>query len=377
MKEAFSRFLGADPGRLHAAAHSHHPWPDVTYEAHLRAWEDAARLMDDKWDHVLGEVVPSAQRHVADVLGLADPETLVFAPNTHEFVTRIASTLPQPFRLLTTDSEFHSFARQASRWEEDGVMVDRVAAQPFDSFAERFVDSHDGHDLVFFSHVHYNSGYVVADLGEVVGGVDGSQVVIDGYHGFMAIPTDLSAVADTAYYLAGGYKYAMAGEGACFLHVPPSAPPRPVNTGWWAGFDSLTDQPQRVGYGSGGRRFAGATADPAGIYRLEAVLEWLEGEGISVDDIHRTVADLQEALVDALPSQLTQDLVLPDASQGRGHFLAFARSDAPELYRRLRRRRVVTDYRGDRWRIGLGIYHDLSDVERLASLIGEAIEEDG
>ena len=34
MKEHFSRFLGAAPGRLHVAAHSHHPWPDVTFEAH-------------------------------------------------------------------------------------------------------------------------------------------------------------------------------------------------------------------------------------------------------------------------------------------------------------------------------------------------------
>ena len=42
----------SQPGRLHAAAHSHHPWPDVTREAHLQAWDDAARHHDDKWDAV-------------------------------------------------------------------------------------------------------------------------------------------------------------------------------------------------------------------------------------------------------------------------------------------------------------------------------------
>ena len=47
----FSRFLG--DGRLHFAAHSHHPWPDVTFDAHQRAWLDAAELMDDKWERVL------------------------------------------------------------------------------------------------------------------------------------------------------------------------------------------------------------------------------------------------------------------------------------------------------------------------------------
>ena len=44
--EHFSRFLGAVPGRLHAAAHSHHPWPDVTFDAQQQAWLDAARLAD-------------------------------------------------------------------------------------------------------------------------------------------------------------------------------------------------------------------------------------------------------------------------------------------------------------------------------------------
>ena len=40
----FSRFLGTEPDRLHFAAHSHHPWPDVTRDAQVQAWDDAARL---------------------------------------------------------------------------------------------------------------------------------------------------------------------------------------------------------------------------------------------------------------------------------------------------------------------------------------------
>src|SRR5690606_29145979 len=121
LKEGFSRFLGTGPDRLHAAAHSHHPWPDVTFEAHQQAWLDAARLMDDKWDHVFGVVFPAAQVAVARVLGLPDSDTLVFAPNTHEFILRIASNLTAPIRILTSDGEFHSFSRQIARWEEAGM----------------------------------------------------------------------------------------------------------------------------------------------------------------------------------------------------------------------------------------------------------------
>lgn len=369
MKQAFSRFLRADPERLHAAAHSHHPWPDVAYDAHVRAWEDAARLMDDKWDHVFGNVLPSARRRVAAVLGLPDPETLVFAPNTHEFVTRIASNLPRPFRVLTTDGEFHSFARQLSRWEEAGAaQPTRVPAEPFETFPSRFEDAYRDHDLVYFSQVHFNSGYATPGLGDLVEGLPPrTTVVVDGYHGFMALPTDLGPLADRAFYLAGGYKYAMAGEGACFLHVPDTAPDRPVDTGWFAAFGSLTDRPEVVPYAPGGQRFAGATFDPSGVYRLEAVLGWLEGSGTTVNHIHRHVADLQERLLTQLPSTLRKRLVLPTGP--RGHFLTFQLDEAEDVYRRLHERRVITDYRGDRWRIGLGLYHDAADVDRLADQI--------
>ena len=44
LKPHFSRFLQSDPDRLHFAAHSHHPWPDVSFEAQKRCWLDAARL---------------------------------------------------------------------------------------------------------------------------------------------------------------------------------------------------------------------------------------------------------------------------------------------------------------------------------------------
>ncbi|HTT85055.1 MAG TPA: hypothetical protein VMF67_16375, partial [Rhizomicrobium sp.] len=126
----FSLSVGAPGAPLHAAAHSHHPWPDVTLGAQEQAWRDAARLLDRKWQHVFGSVIPQAQAHVARVLHLPDPGTIVFGPNTHSFVTRIVSCLPptRPIRILTTGSEFMSFARQIARLEEDGAaIVTRIA----------------------------------------------------------------------------------------------------------------------------------------------------------------------------------------------------------------------------------------------------------
>ena len=84
-------------------------------------------------------------------------------------------------------------------------------------------------------------------------------------------------VGARAFYVAGGYKYAMAGEGACFLHVPPSAASlRPRNTGWFAAFEALDEKVAgRVPYSSGAMRFMGATFDPSGLYRLNATMRWL------------------------------------------------------------------------------------------------------
>jgi kynureninase len=387
LKTHFSRFLGAVPGRLHFAAHSHHPWPDVSFEAHQEAWLDAARLMDNKWDRVFGEILPQAQGHVARRLGLSDPATVAFAPSTHALVVRMLSCLPEPVRILTTDAEFHSFARQARRLEEAGrAVVARVPAEPFGGFPDRLVSaaSGGGWDLVFFSHVLFNSAYVVPAVNAAVAAVPDRDtfVVVDGYHGFMALPTDCSPIEGRAFYVAGGYKYAMAGEGACFMHCPPGYAQRPVDTGWFAGFSDLAAAPRpgEVAYAAGGSRFLGATFDPTGVYRFNAVQRWLDGLGLSVADIHAHVARLQAAFLDRLDplrfSGLNRTTLVPgDGEVGeRGHFLTFRLPEAGKLYAALHAVGVVTDHRDDRLRFGFGLYHDDSDVDelchRLASLAG-------
>ena len=366
----FGRFLGAVPGRLHVAAHSHHPWPDVTFEAQQQAWLDAARLMDDKWDEIFFALLPEAAAHITGRLGLSDPEAIAFAPSTHALVMRLLSCLTPPIRILTTDAEFHSFARQAARLEEDGLAaVERIAAEPFATFPERFAAAaaRGGHDLVYLSHVFFNSGYVVSDLGALVAAVPDPEplVVIDGYHGFMARPTDLSGIETRAFYLAGGYKYAMAGEGACFAHCPPGYAERPRDTGWFAGFAQLSSgSAGKVGYAPGGARLLGATLDPTGLYRLNAVQRWLDELGITVADIHTHVRRLQDRFLAAAPHP---ELVpsAEDAAGERGNFLTFRLPDAAAIHAALHAENVITDYRDDRLRIGFGLYHDEADVDEL------------
>src|SRR4051794_28152100 len=261
----FSRFRAANPGRLHFAAHSHHPWPDVTEAAHARYWSDSATLADRKWERILGEVLTAAQAHVARKLSLSDPGQVAFAPNTHEFVVRLYSCFEEdrPIRVLTSAHEFHSFRRQTRRLVEAGrVQVHEVPLEPWESFDARFAEAARAEpwDLVWLSHVFFDSGFVVRDLEAICAAAPaGALVAIDGYHAFCAIPVDLARVHRRAFYLAGGYKYAMSGEGCCFLAIPPGTRLRPVDTGWYASFDRLAQGTDEVPYADGAFRFWGAT----------------------------------------------------------------------------------------------------------------------
>ena len=374
-KPLFARSLVADPDRLHFAAHSHHLWPDASFEGQVECWEDAARLADRKWDRIMGEVWPEAQRQVADELGTAMPDAIVFAPNTHQLLVSLFSALPssRPVRVLTSDGEFHSARRQFARWEEAGVVaVERVPAEPFETFSDRFLHRAQGgeHDFIFVSQVLFGSGRRFDRVDEVaaIATPDGPWVVIDGYHAFMALEAPLAGSASAnAFYLGGGYKYAMAGEGCAFLHAPPGYGERPIITGWFAEFEDLTLPPGSVGYSKDATRFMGATFDASGLYRFNAVRRMLWENGLTTGRISAHVGRLQEHLLDALAGS-----ALGDAEQlnrpGDARFLSFRSKNAQGWSKELKARNCMTDVRGDVLRIGLALYHDEGDIDAFSRM---------
>ena len=380
----FSQYSAANPGRLHFAAHSHHPWPDATRAAHERYWLDSATLADRKWERVLGEVVPGAQDHVARLLHLSDARQVAFAPNTHEFVSRLYSCLegPGPFKVLTTSHEFHSFRRQTRRMQESGrLRVEEIDAEPWGTFQARFAEAAAASpwDMVWLSQVFFDSGFVVPDLASIVAHAPrDALVVIDGYHAFCALPVDLSAIHRRAFYLAGGYKYAMSGEGACFLAVPPGCELRPADTGWYASFATLSGpRGERVAYSRDAYRFWGATFDPSGLYRFNAAMDWLASTGTTIDAVHRHSLSLQKHFLDglarlALPA-LSPAMLVPPVEVARGNFLTFEAGDAEELHRKVTAAGIVIDRRDQRLRFGFGVYHDAAQVEELLRRLASAL----
>ena len=376
-KSLFSRALASAPDRLHFAAHSHHLWPDVSFDAQQQAWLDANLHADNKWDLVFGEVIPTAQAQVAAELGLPSPDSVVFSSNTHDLLLRIFSGFERkPVRILATDGEFHSFRRQAERWEEAGeAVVARVSLAPFDTFADRFVAAarEGGHDWIVVSQVFFRTGGLfdrIEDLAALAR-PEGPWVMVDGYHGFMATPTDLSGVADRIFYVAGGYKYAMAGEGACFLHAPEGFCPRPVTTGWFAEFGDLSGPPGGVQYRRDGGRFWGATFDCSALYRFNAVRRMLADQGLATADVadhSRALAGRFQAAVQAGRAGVLGEADILNPVEGdapRARFLALRHPRAQDWRARLLDTGVVTDVRDDVIRFGFGLYQDDEDVDRL------------
>lgn len=378
-KPFYQRFLQANPGVQHYACHSHHYWPDVTRDAALAYWDDSARLVDDKWDLVFGEKVPKVQRQIAKLLGLQAAEQIVFAPNTHELLFRLLTSfdLQKPLKVLASDSEFHSFSRQMKRMAElPTVELLQVPTEPFDSFEPRLIAAAEQFqpDLIFCSQVFFNSGVAIADLTALVESlqrVSEATIAIDGYHGFMAIPTDLAALEGKIFYLAGSYKYAQGGEGCCFMVVPQRNQFRPLYTGWFAEFGTLNQtKTAQVQYSENGYQFAGATMDFTALYRLEAVLDLYQQQHITIEAVHQHVQQLQQAFLTELAQQqhplLNHDTLLAQDLTQHGHFLTFRLPSVEQvsaLASYLKNHKIHTDYRGDRLRFGFAPYQDATDFD--------------
>jgi kynureninase len=395
LKPFFAQFFAFRPAHLHLAAHSHHPWPDLALQAHQEYAIDSIRAADHKWDKIFGQVLPEAQQHVVRQLGcdLADADRVTFAPNTAEFVARLYSAFEHvkaPIRVLTTDGEFHSFARITRRLEEVGkVTVTRVPVRPFATLNERLAESVRAskksapYDLIFFSHVLFESGYAIDPDFVLQACPEQSVIVLDGYHAFMARPINHRPLADRAFYMAGGYKYAMAGEGACWLYVPPAGDGLcPTNTGWFSDFVGLSGTQDRpVAYGPRGMRFFGATFDASGLYRFNAVQHWLSAQAIDTAAIHRHAHTLQGTFIDqltantALDQALARHHMLP-LTTPRGNFCTFEMPDESQAVRleaAIKAADVYIDRRDRRLRFGWGVYHDASDVDIAVERLSKAV----
>lgn len=372
LRPFYRAFLDHAPRRILLTGHSHQAWPDAARAGQMEAFDLAARDVDDKWDAVFAAQA-ELRAHAAKRVGCAEDE-LAFAPNTHELGVRFLSALPlaKKRRLVTTTGEFHSLFRQLRRLGEEGVEVVFVEAEPVSTLAERLAAEVDAQtSAVLVSTVLFGTSSVVPGIDELVRHVRaaGAEILLDAYHGFDAMPV---AVPDGAFLVAGGYKYAQWGEGACFLRVPAGCTLRPVYTGWFAGFAHLADRRTEgaVGYETdGATRFAGSTFDPTSTLRARAVARFFDEQGMTPERLRASYRRQTARILAAARDLPGVTVATPSEDAGRGGFVSLRTPRAKELVAALREDGVFVDARGDLLRLGPAPYVTDEEIdEALACL---------
>lgn len=383
-RAAYARFLSSPEaeGRVLLTGHSHQAWPDVARDALLACYDDAARLVDDKWGAVF-ERVDSVGRRVLARMGFDAGDPIAFGKSTHELVFRLMTCLPlrEGTRIVTTDSEFHSLHRQASRLAEEGVEVAWVPGFPREGLAERLIAAiTPATRMVAFSAVMFEDAFVVPRLGEILARARevGAIALVDAYHAFNVAPLDWgpASVRDSAFVTAGGYKYGAFGEGVCWLRVPRDCALRPLDTGWFADFAALEGpRSHAVGYGPGGMRFSGATFDPTSIYRAHAVLDHWDRFGLGPAELRAISVAQTTRIIDRLDQHgLGAQIASARDPARRGGFVSVRTSHAEEHTRALRKKGVLVDSRGDLLRLGPAPYLTDGEIDRGVDLVAGALK---
>jgi kynureninase len=284
--------------------------------------------------------------------------------------------------VVTTDGEFHSLRRQLARLEEEGLEVVRLAAEPVDTLAERLAGAIDGRtSAVLVSAVLFATSRIVPHLGGLADACRQQDVelLVDAYHALGCLPFPLNELGlGSAWVTGGGYKYLQLGEGNAFLRLPPHGTAmRPVLTGWFAEFSTMTEAvgPGPVAYDPGGRRFAGGTYDPVSNYRGARVFRFFADEGLTPDLLRRSYLHQVQLLADEfdaldLPDAvITRDRSTPLAALGG--FLALDTPHASRLTELLKARGVQTDGRGRYLRLGPAPYLSDAQLEAAIGILGE------
>jgi len=88
-----------------------------------------------------------------------------------------------------------------------------------------------------------------------------------------------------------------------------------------------------------------------------------------VESMLAHVRNIEQAFLAELDQRkvpINRAMLLVSDESRRGRFLAFRTPDAGAIADALAKRNIIVDSRGDRLRIGFGIYHETEDALRLA-----------
>jgi len=283
------------------------------------------------------------------------------------------------------------------RSKSSKIVVETVEIHPISSFASRFqekLEEGSSWDMVYVSQCVYSTQEtIVLDLKSFVSDVQTGLAqksnedcffVVDGYHGFGAIPTSLSTFTNT-FYVSGMLKHVGSGANCAFLVVPEgrTGELQPLFTGWIADPSVLSPESMGIKIGSDvgyilGFALQGGTPAfaPSLLIFVEVMRRWKEKK-ITVDLAHNHVMGLHRVFVDGIRGIIKggggescwngmRDLA--DESI-RSHTITFV-VETPEVAKRVVELmadfgNVEVDSRKVYVRFGFGFNHNMEDVVLL------------
>ena len=375
LAKKYSKFNVSE--RLLLTGHSHQAWPDVAEEAHLEAFNDAAKLVDKKWEiaaQKAQKVKDGYKKILQDKSG-----NIALASNTHDLVIKFLSALPLKHKpkILTTAGEFHTLRRQLDRLAEENIKIDKVSTADLYKIPELLIDKIDGtYSAVMVSAVFFRNSGILPQIQKIAERCNdvGVPFFVDAYHALNVIPFTIDKKGlENAFVIGGGYKYMQLGEGNCFMRFPGDCDMRPVVTGWFSEFSTIGEKKtNRVDYGTGDDLFAGSTYDPVSHYRAAAVLDFfaendLNPEFLREISLHQ-VGLLRHRFIDAGIDPKIADYHRNIDPKDIAGFFTVITPHAEELNKLLFEQGIYTDFRADNLRFGPAPYMSDAQLQKAMSI---------
>ena len=102
----------------------------------------------------------------------------------------------------------------------------------------------------------------------------------------------------------------------------------------------------------------------------QQIIDWLDAKGLDVAAIHAHAQVLQAIFAEGLARRpcgvlALENLVVPLDGPARGNVLTFRHAGAALWHEKLKQAGITVDLRGDRLRVGFGLYQTEADVKLL------------
>jgi len=350
--------------RIQLTGHTHQALPDMAERGYSEHWNALNKYGEERWDEVFACAYEVRQGFAA--LLEDEAENIALASSVHDLVVRFLSALPllQRPRIVTTDAEHPSVARQLLRLSEQHIELVMVPAVPAETLIERLAAALDDKTAALcMSSVNFVSGHLALELDTLMPHCQklGVELFVDAY---LSINVQHFSLADynlqQAFVAGGGAKYCQLGGGNCFMHVPPGRNFRPIVTGWFGCFDPLLDNPAStpLAYADDASRFSGSSNDALCHFRARHVFSYFRQRGLNVDLLH-DINDHQKAVLEREFTRCDLDdklITLSTDIEYFGGFLSFKSPCSQRLCEKMRDRGVHTDYRKHWLRMGPAPY---------------------